>query len=668
MLRSEKKLLCILLLLFVVFGSPTYSQEEMNGFGRSLEDLLNIKINTAAKYDQKVDEAPASVTIVTHDEIERYGYQTLTELLNSVTGFYTRNDRNYDYIGVRGFGRPSDYDNRILLMINGHIINEAVYGAGFYGTDLGLDLNIVERVEIVRGPGSALYGTGALFAVVNVITRNGKVIDGFNTNLEIGSYGRKHAAANYGKQLSDDIEFVVSALWGDIEGDDLYYEEYDDSTTNYGVAENLDWDKFYGLFSTLEYKDFSFQAFFSSRRKGIPTGAWEMEFNNDGAETLDEFYHFEAKYEKSLGIDKNIVLRGFYDDYTYEGIYPYLDSLNESYLEYDGNQGSGVGGELQFIWDIVENNRFTAGTEIRDNFTADYRYWTDDEVYFDDNYPFTLISFYLQDYYQIYKNLSLNVGARYDDYSTSENAVTPRASLVYNPFKSTTLKLLYSEAFRAPNVYEKYYEDEFMYIGNTALKPEKIKAIEFVCEQRLSKEVFASLSVFDFTMNNLIDQVESDTLLQFQNIDRAKGTGFELELNSRFRSGIWGYLGYSYQYAQDEITNTQLSNSPTQIVKSGLSTIFRKKLTAAMELQYETGRKTVYDTKTQPFLITNLNFRYQPKLYKHSDRKDLFNIGVYLQIRNLFDESYSLPGGLEHLQEAVPQDGRNFVFGISYSY
>ena len=87
-----------------------------------------------------------------------------------------------------------------------------------------------------------------------------------------------------------------------------------------------------------------------------------------------------------------------------------------------------------------------------------------------------------------------------------------------------------------------------------------------------------------------------------------------------------------------------------------------------MELQYETGRKTVYDTKTQPFLITNLNFRYQPKLHKHSDSKDLFNIGVYLQIRNLFDESYSLPGGLEHFQDALQQDGRNFVFGISYSY
>ena len=137
----------------------------------SLDSLLNVKISAAAKYEQTISEAPASVTIITSEDIERYGYRTFDELLASVRGFYTRNDRTYTRIGVRGFSRPSDYNNRILLLINGLTINESLYGAVFLGSELGMNLDIIDRVEIVRGPGSALYGTGAMLAVINIITK-----------------------------------------------------------------------------------------------------------------------------------------------------------------------------------------------------------------------------------------------------------------------------------------------------------------------------------------------------------------------------------------------------------------------------------------------------------------------------------------------------------------
>lgn len=172
-IRKQTKItVSIVLGLCIVFMSTLTAQEAKKEQQEiTLEDLLNTKIDTAAKYEQTVMEAAASVAIITSEDIDRFGWLTLSEALYSLQGFFISNDRNYEYSGVRGFGRPTDYNNRVLVQINGRSINENVYGSTPVGTDLSLDLNSVQRIEVVFGPGSALYGTGAMFAVVNVITK-----------------------------------------------------------------------------------------------------------------------------------------------------------------------------------------------------------------------------------------------------------------------------------------------------------------------------------------------------------------------------------------------------------------------------------------------------------------------------------------------------------------
>ncbi|MEE8399281.1 MAG: Plug domain-containing protein, partial [Desulfobacterales bacterium] len=118
----------------------------------SLEELMDMSIYTASKYKQKISEAPASVTVVTRSEIIKYGYRTLADILGSVNGFYTTYDRGYHYLGVRGFSRPGDFNTRLLLLINGHRMNENIFDASFIGTEFLLDVDLIERVEIVRGP------------------------------------------------------------------------------------------------------------------------------------------------------------------------------------------------------------------------------------------------------------------------------------------------------------------------------------------------------------------------------------------------------------------------------------------------------------------------------------------------------------------------------------
>ena len=156
---------------------------------KSLEELMAIEVASvvgAIKHEQRVTEAPSSVTVVTAADIRIFGWRTLGDVLRSVRGFYTTYDRNYTYLGVRGFGRPTDYNNRVLVMLDGHRLNDNIYNAAPIGTEGIVDLDLVERIEIIRGPGSALYGTSAFFAVVNVITRRGGAIGGVEVGGEAG--------------------------------------------------------------------------------------------------------------------------------------------------------------------------------------------------------------------------------------------------------------------------------------------------------------------------------------------------------------------------------------------------------------------------------------------------------------------------------------------------
>jgi outer membrane receptor for ferrienterochelin and colicins len=621
----------------------------------SLDSLLNLSISSAAKYEQKVSDAPASVSIITSEDIERYGYRTLEDVLMNVRGFYTSYDRNYTYVGVRGFGRPGDYNSRILLLINGHTMNDNVYGQAAVGTELSVNLEGVERIEIVRGPGSALYGTNAMFAVVNVVTKKAKDVDGLELTAGTGSYGRKSGWLTFGKELDNGVELFCSGLWADIKGDNPYFSEYDDFSTNYGVAEDLDWDKYYGGVATVGYNHLKFQGLFTWREKGVPTASWETAFNESDNKTLDDHTYIEAKYENRVTADKNLMLRAYYDHYHYKGWFPYEVQC------WDATDGNFAGSELQFLWDVKPNDRLTIGAEYQNHIRADYRLWDEEYSYFDDDFPFNLWSLYLQNEYQVRPNLSLTLGVRRDEYSTVGSATTPRAAVVYNPLKSGTFKLLYGEAFRAPNIYEVNYDDpDLGYIPNYDLKPERIQTTEVVWEQRLTEQLLGVLCLYNYNMKDLIEQKydPSDELIQFQNTSKIKASGLELELNARLHGGISGYANYTLQKTEVVGSDRKLENSPSHLIKLGVGCPTTRFLYTAAQFYYETERITVFETKTKPFLLTNLNITTKP-IFNH--------LRVSLLVRNLFDATYKFPGALEHLQDAITQDRRNIVIKLSYS-
>jgi outer membrane receptor protein involved in Fe transport len=240
-LKTTELWLCaFMVFLFFSSSTPAFAEEpvtEEQGF-IEIGDVF-----AAAKHHQSIQEAPASITIVTDEDIRRYGHRQLKDVVNSVRGFYTYSDRNYEFIGVRGFARLGDYGNRVLQLIDGHTNNENIYGSFFLGQDFGVDMDLVKKIEFIRGPGSALYGSNALFGTVNVITRDGRDVGGLSATVEAGSLNTRGGAITYGNEYENGLDLLVSASVLNSGGADLFFPEFSNPAVSDGWARDADGEK-----------------------------------------------------------------------------------------------------------------------------------------------------------------------------------------------------------------------------------------------------------------------------------------------------------------------------------------------------------------------------------------------------------------------------------------
>ncbi|MDM7926668.1 MAG: TonB-dependent receptor plug domain-containing protein [bacterium] len=617
----------------------------------SLDSLLNLPIRTSVKYEQKASEAPASVTVITREQIHRYGYRTLDEALRGVRGFYISYDRNYATAGTRGFGRPTDYNDRLLLLINGHIYNDAIYQTAALGTDLGLDLDAVDRIEIIRGPNSTLYGTSAMLAVINVITSDGARHQGLSLSAETGSGWKREAAIRYGAPFGRDGGVFLAGSWGAVDGRDLYFREFDDPSTNNGRAVGLDWDRYAGFSGKLRTGGFNAQAFFATRTKGVPTASWDVEFNNAGARSLDQRGFLEFRYERDLGGNRHWTTGLSADHYRYGGWYPYET------MEREQATGTWIDLESQFRWDVLRRLRITFGGRIQENVQADYRYISGNETWFEGDFPFSLVSFYGQTEIRPLSGLTFLGGLGRDAYSTSFSSVMPHASMIARPFHSTTVKAVYAEGFRAPNVYEWNYEEPDLQKRNPYLRPERIKTVEGVLEQRISGGLLASVSAYHYRFRDLIEySIEpQDSMFVFNNLQRLRTRGMELELNGRF-DGWSMYGSCSFQDARDRVSGEKLSNAPEILLRTGSAVPVGRGIVAALEIASETGRRTLSGSQIPGFCLVDLNL---------TGWRPIPGTEMEVKVRNLFDVRYRLPGGTEHRMDAIRQDGRSFAVRVT---
>lgn len=648
-LATHWHFLFFVLLLMSVGSTLVYGEtadtEEL--FEMSLEQLMEFDLGTvytASKFEQKISEAPSTVTVIDADEIRLYGYRTLSDVLESVPGFYTTYDRSYGYLGVRGFGRPGDYSSRVLLLIDGHRLNENISDSPPLVHDFVLDVDLIEKVEIARGPGSALYGSNAFFAVINVITKSGSDYNGLELSGGGGEQGTESARATYGQVFGDDLEALVSGSYYDRDGQSLYYDEFG------GSADNDD-DQSKSFLVKLSYSDWTFLATHVEREKGIPTAPWGTIFADRRTWIDDTKTQIGLTFEHAIDQELSMLARIAYNQYDFDGDYAYDDG--GEYVNYDVWKGRWWVGELQFTKVFSDTHRVIFGSEAQYNVRQDQGNFDEYGIYLDDQQHSKSWGIYIQDELHLNEKLILSSGIRQDYYDSFGFSVNPRAGLIYKAFDDTTFKFLYGTAFRAPSVYELYYHDNGESAkSNPNLQPEEVESFEVVCEQTLNEIFHCTISGYYNTVDDLISQQEDpvDGLSQFQNVSEVTAKGLETTLQGRWGNGARMKTSYSYVRTHDKSTRSTLTNSPEHMVHFNVMyPVIAETLYAGVDSKWTSKRKTLAGNKTGNSFVTNLTLTYE-NLARHLQ----VQVGIY----NLFDENYEHPGFDQHLQDSIEQDGR----------
>ena len=470
-----------------------------------------------------------------------------------------------------GINRPETYNSRVLLLIDGHRTNNNIYEQAMLGTEFPLDVDLIERVEIVRGPSSSLYGTSAFFAVINVITRKAEQLNGWELAFEPASFGTYKGRASYGVKYRG-VDAVFSSAFYDSRGQTLFFPEFNSPATNNGIARNADYDAYQHFLATVSFRGFTLQGVYSDRNKGIPTGAFATLFNDPRSHTFDSERYLDLSYQHSVSRGWDVAARTSVTRHVYDGIYAYSPAApgGSDLLNYDFARGTWWGGELK-LQQTLERNNLSFGTEFQENLQQDQsNYNINPFLPFIASQPARsgLWAFYGQDEYALTHKLSVSAGVRYDHYYNFGGTVNPRLGLIYHPFSQTTLKLLYGSAFRAPSAFEMYYYGLGQFQANLHLQPETIKSYEFVAEQGLGEHFHLTANVFRNQVGQLITQgLNAEGLLVFENTTGARINGFEAELDGRFPGGLQGKASYSYTDDQNAGTRQTLTNSPHHLAK-----------------------------------------------------------------------------------------------------
>ena len=644
-------------LVLLVYAAAAFAQQESKDLSQvSLEELASIQVYSASKHLQSVSEAPSSVTIVTADEIQKYGYRTLADILRSVRGFYVTYDRDYSFVGVRGFGRLGDYNIRVLVLVDGHRINDNTFGEAYLGSEFLVDVDLIDRVEIIRGPSSSLYGAYAFFAVINVITRKPPQLKGLELSFAPASFGTYEGRASYAGRYRG-VGTLLSGTFYNSAGQALFFPEFNSSATNYGLTRNTDYENSQHILATIDFRGFTLQGLFSARDKGVPTGYFGTVFNDPATQNFDYHQYLDLSYQHSVGEKWELAARTSYDQARLQAPMAYSTGQPDGSTTVDtySFRGNWWDTEVKLSGTVLEKHKITLGTEITDNVRQDQGDYTPiGNLFSVDRATSAIWAFYGQDEFAITHKLTLDGGLRYDHYTAFGGTANPRMGLIYGLFQSTTLKVLYGSAFRAPEPFETTPDFSPTYMDNLKLQPETIHSIEGVVEQTLGQHFRLSGSVFQNRIDNLIS-VETDPSngnSMYVNSGKADATGVEAELDGRLAGGWEGTASYGYTDAQDAITHQVLSNSPQHVGKLNFVVpLLQPKLFASLNAQYLSARQTLAGNTVSGFAVFNGTVLAR-NLGKHLD--------LSASLYNLLNKKYFDPGRPEDVEDAIQQDGRSF--------
>lgn len=655
---------------------PFLAEVEVGNASRAFVDAYlrraDPEITAATKSQVASETAPASISVVTADEIAAFGYTSLTEALAGVRGTFTSNDRSYESVGFRGFSPPGDYTNRVLVLVDGHPLNDAVTGQGYVGRDLDVDLANVDRIEIVRGPGSVLYGTGALFGVINVVTRRPREGAHAGAYTMTGTMGMSSGRATVsGRKGSAELMLSAAAMTSDGDRRFAWPTAFDNPGSAPAPAAVYGADGETGAHADLMARlgSLSLRAGYNDRKKYLPTGAYDT-LPAPGTYNHDRRGYAEIRFDHEMhGL--TLAARAAYDNSWYRGQFNSADPASNPGQNLKAQWTTG---ELRLELPRLLRQRFTLGAEAVKQLQLET-----DPVAAGPGIPKDLIlSAYIVEAIELGDRLTINLGLRNDRYTKSfGNTLNPRIAIIARPYDGGNTKLFVGRSFRVPSPNERADTPD------AAVKPETIWSGEIEHSHAVTDDLHIVTALFASWIFNLISLVPAPELADvspyfgsiYKNDDkRIRSLGAEGEV--RWEPGIGTLLSLSLTRQRVEelapTGNRPFANAPEIMAKARiLYPIAGRGLRIGSELVLDAGRHFQWpegsgnpaaDNRVDDALLWNVSLSGEYRPYHVRYFAGVFNL---LDVR---DARAGFPTSADYRLTLIPRYGRAARAGLAWTF
>lgn len=615
----------------------------------SMEELMQLKVESAAFHSQSLRDAPASVTVITGADIDKYGYRTLGEALASVRGFYLSNDRISESVGVRGFNLPGDDGSHILVMVNGHNMADNIFDFNHFGPDFPIDMSLVKQIEIIRGPASALYGSNAIFATINVVTKSPDEAGPLALIADAGSYGEKKGQVSGTASFAGVQVLVSGSVYNDTGQSPIFIPQLDTPATNYGNVIDMNGVRGYHLFSDLVWGNWNITASFAGHTQIDPIFSSGIAFNDRGTEDVDRRDYVEAAYRREIA-GGTLRWRIYYDSFHYLGRYDYQLSSGGVDDNREITAGDWVGSQLTYRFRASAVGDFTVGAEssfdIR-NRVSDFNVSPVAAQLFDQSHPDRAIAVIAQDEKQLSEHWKLDLGLRLDLSRYRHDFLSPRAGLIYQR-SEWSYKFLYGRSFRNPATIQLFGAQGLA--PNLSARPESADTFEIDAERRMGKRINLQASTYGYRLRNfLVGALLPGEVLQYQNTGRIQAEGVEVEINGRPAGWLEATVSYALQRSRDD--GAALVNSPEHLAKLHFSVPLGRKFDFSTGVEYQSSRLTLAGSPVSPACLTDFTL---------ASKHLLPDLDIRFGLRNAFNTRYSDPIELYPITPSMPQPGRTF--------
>jgi len=683
----------------------TYGDENEDGeFDDSLEDFYGdeefISIATGTK--KAIHKAPSVATVITADEIQSMGANSIYEILETVTGIhiYPSNlDRMKPNFSIRGIHTPEN--PQTLLLVDGTRVAYEYTGSRWEQFNIGV--NLIDRIEVIKGPGSAVYGADAFSGVINIITKGINTTSKLEAGVKLGSFNLRSSWMNY-VNVDNELKYSLSGQWSKSDGDNNRIVTQDAMST-FGLdflslaPRALDTQyRMLDLHGQLSYKNLYSSVWYLNNRGGTGAGAAQALSNRD-VEKVDSItlkLGYKWELPNSFDFDFSTYYQSYNDD-TYFMIYPPGMALPRTFNEQgiptaftvftEGLIGQPVAHEKHLGANFIMKYTGLAEHQIRTEFgyrhtsakqdeyknfglgvlngTEDFKDATlvnvrgTPHIYMNDQKR-ELYFFTIQDEWQLASDWELTSGLRFDEYSDFGSTVNPRVALVWQTKHNLTTKLLYGAAFRAPSFQELYAINNPVVLGNETLMPEEINTFELSFDYRLNFDWKFLANIFSYKANKMIIWVPNgDGTNTAQNKIQQDGYGVEFETHWKVNDQLHLKAGYAWQASKNSDSGDSIADAPSHMYDLSIDYSINDLVDIRLISMWINGRQRVATDNRENianFSTTNLSL-----IYRANDSVDF-----QFSIRNLFDENIREASDGQ-ITEDYPMAGRGAWLSLSFS-